>query len=182
MLRASELGIDMINDVGGLTDSDIAKLCRDSKIDFVLMHSLSVPPTQDRVLPQNVSPLISLRTWFSLRFQELEAMGLPIDRVVIDPGIGFGKTPLQSLEILANIKELQTLNARLLVGASRKSFLHTLTSDCTEFRDAMSNGISHFLANQGVDILRLHNPLEFHSERLTLQQMRALHACTFHQN
>ncbi len=182
MLRASEHGIDMINDVSGLTDPNIAKLYREEKTDFVLMHSLSVPPNKEKVLPQNISAMVSLKSWFTQRLSELEAIGIPKERIVLDPGIGFGKTPLQCLEILANIKELQTLNARLLVGASRKSFMRALIAANNDFRDSASNGISHFLANQGVDILRLHNPIEFHSERLTLQQMRNLHACTIHQN
>lgn len=182
MQRAADLGIDMINDVSGLTDPQLQGLFLNSDLDFVLMHSLSVPPTPTQVLSTETSPMLSLKDWYHHRLAELEGKGLSRDRIIIDPGIGFGKTPEQNLEILAHIKDLQSFNCRLLVGASRKSFIKALAPDGTEYREAISNGINHYLADQGVDILRLHSPIEFHYERLTQQQMRSLHGCTFHKN
>jgi len=76
---------------------------------------------------------------------------------VFDPGVGFGKNALQSLRVLRNIKRLHRFGLRLLVGHSRKSFMHHVATTDRLDRDLFTVGASLQLAAAGVDILRVHN-------------------------
>ncbi|MGW8370285.1 MAG: dihydropteroate synthase, partial [Gammaproteobacteria bacterium] len=83
--------------------------------------------------------------------------GLDPDRIVFDPGIGFGKNPLQSLELLRDIERFGSRGLRLLVGHSRKSFLSGFTGADLTARDLATVGGSLALCARGVDILRVHD-------------------------
>jgi dihydropteroate synthase len=83
-------------------------------------------------------------------------------RVLIDPGIGFGKTSLQSLELLRRVGEFQDIGCRILCGHSRKSFLGNFTDSPANERDAETLGVSFALARKGVDVLRVHDPVLHH--------------------
>ena len=83
--------------------------------------------------------------------------GIGLDRVVFDPGIGFGKNPLQSLELMREIGRFAGKGLRLLVGHSRKSFMGSFASRDRAERDLVTTGASIALAARGVDILRVHN-------------------------
>ena len=76
----------------------------------------------------------------------------------MDPGIGFGKSRLQAFDLLSNCRALRAAGLRLLIGHSRKSFLAGLTDRPAADRDLETLGISLALAEQGVDIIRVHNP------------------------
>jgi 2-amino-4-hydroxy-6-hydroxymethyldihydropteridine diphosphokinase/dihydropteroate synthase len=178
MQRAIDLGIDLINDVSGLNSPGVDALMKQSSCDFVLMHNLGVPLTSQKTLSPQEPPIVQLQEWFQSHLHTLLDSGVDLDRIIIDPGIGFGKTPAQNLEILANIEGLFNFDCRVLVGASRKSFLQVLNKSTAEYRDPMTHGLSHFLDQKGIDILRLHLPLAYHFERLTYQQLRSLHGCT----
>jgi 2-amino-4-hydroxy-6-hydroxymethyldihydropteridine diphosphokinase/dihydropteroate synthase len=157
--KALELGVDIINDVGGFTCPVMRDVIASSNCDYALMHALSVPVDPKLVLPANLPPTESLIRWFNEKRGVMESYNINPTRVMIDPGIGFGKTPQQNLEILRNIKLLQSLGWRILVGHSRKSFLNHLFRLDAPDRDAASIGVSLALAQSGVDILRVHNPL-----------------------
>ncbi|MCP4200629.1 MAG: dihydropteroate synthase [bacterium] len=82
---------------------------------------------------------------------------LDLKRILFDPGIGFGKNPLQSLELLRGAGRLRKHGLRTVIGHSRKSFMKSFTSGAVEDRDLATIGISLELCRQGVDILRVHN-------------------------
>ncbi len=88
-----------------------------------------------------------------------------MDRIIFDPGIGFGKTAGQSLEILKRIKEFYCFPLRIMTGHSRKSFMKGFSPAKPMDRDPESAGVSVFLANKGVDILRVHEA-DFHARVL----------------
>jgi dihydropteroate synthase len=157
--RALELGIDIVNDVSGLHDPEMIEILRQSQVSYILMHNLGVPANPQIHLPQDKDPVKELSGWFSEKIALLESAGVALDRIIIDPGIGFGKTALQSLEILRNLQRLGELPFRLLVGHSRKSFLSPFAANSASDRDLESVGVSIHLVNQGVDILRVHNPV-----------------------
>ena len=99
---SQKLGVDIINDVSGLSDTDMLSLLKDSKAAYVLTHSLDVP-----VNPQNVlkgDPLPILQNWLDKKLEVFEKNNISFDRLFFDPGIGFGKNSLQSLRILKNLK------------------------------------------------------------------------------
>jgi dihydropteroate synthase len=111
-------------------------------------------------LPEDRDPVFELEAWAKNKLQIFNAQGLARERVILDPGIGFGKTRLQNFEILRRVDELLTLEVRWLVGHSRKSFLNDLTGATAAHRDLETIGISLSLAHQGVDYLRVHNIID----------------------
>lgn len=162
-VQAIEFGADVINDVSGLADPRFAELIRDSRREYVLMHSLSVPADPATTWNPDTDVMQELKPWFETKVQQLLNTGVKRDQIILDPGIGFGKTASQSRQIVDRIEELHDLNFRILVGHSRKSFL--APSLPAVERDNLSVEMSKQLKKKGVDILRVHNPLK-HIEAL----------------
>ena len=155
--RALRLGADIVNDVGGLTDPAMIELAAVSGADFVAMHNLGLPADKARTLPAGQDPTAAVERWLEERFVEWERTGLDLARIVFDPGIGFGKNALQSLRVLRNVGRFQRFGLRLLVGHSRKSFMHQAAAADRADRDLFTIGVSLNLCRAGVDILRVHN-------------------------
>jgi 2-amino-4-hydroxy-6-hydroxymethyldihydropteridine diphosphokinase/dihydropteroate synthase len=87
----------------------------------------------------------------------MEDKGIKRSKIILDPGIGFGKSAEQSFAILKNIDRLQSLGVQVLVGHSRKSFLSLFTDKPSGERDPETLAVSCFLAARGVDYLRVHD-------------------------
>jgi dihydropteroate synthase len=121
------------------------------------MHSLGLPASKTKTIPQNVDPVLVVREWAETQVENWLMKGLSLDRLVLDPGVGFGKTPSQSLKLLREIDRLFELGVRVLVGHSRKSFMNLFTDIPFSERDLETLGASAKLASLGVDILRVHN-------------------------
>ncbi len=156
---ALELGVDMINDVSGFSDLRMGDVLKKNPCQYVLMHSLCVPADPQLVLPAETPTIDQIVCWFKIKLKKLEEHGIFSERVILDPGIGFGKTGLQSLEILRNIKALNVFPCRVLVGHSRKSLIKDFSPVSVLERDVESIGMSLNLAQKGVDLLRVHNPM-----------------------
>jgi 2-amino-4-hydroxy-6-hydroxymethyldihydropteridine diphosphokinase/dihydropteroate synthase len=150
-------GVDWINDVSGLDDPKMRSIIASSKADCVVMHHLSIPERRDHVLPRDQDPIKIVLEWAEQRLTELEKQGIARDRVIFDPGIGFGKMAEQSLELLRHVSAFSKLGARVLIGPSRKSYLSILTDAPFSERDIETSAISLFLAKQPIDYLRVHN-------------------------
>jgi len=155
--RALALGVDVINDVSGLTSSAMVDLAANSTADWVAMHNLGVPADKNRVLPSDQDPTDAVERWLEERLVEWTRTGLNLGRIVFDPGVGFGKNALQSLRLLRNVHRFHRYGLRLLVGHSRKSFMHPAAAADRGERDLFTVGASLKLCAQGVDILRVHN-------------------------
>ncbi len=155
--RALDYGVDIINDVGGLTLPGMLGIAADSRAEFVAMHNLGLPADPGRTLPTGRNAADQLEEWLDLRLAEWSSAGLDFARIVFDPGIGFGKNPLASLELMREIGRFTSRGLRLLVGHSRKSFMGQFASRDRAERDLVTVGASIALAARGVDILRVHN-------------------------
>jgi dihydropteroate synthase len=154
--RALALGVDAINDVGGLTSPEMVELATGSRADWIAMHNLGLPADRARTLPVDRDPVDEVARWLEQRLDEWQRAGLDLGRLVFDPGIGFGKNPLQSLRLLRGIRRFERYGLRILVGHSRKSFMHGLTVDAAD-RDLFTIGASLRLCERGVEILRVHD-------------------------
>ncbi len=154
--RAIERGANLINDVSGLSDPRMIQVIKESACDYVLMHSLSVPADPTLTFAEGVDPIRELKQWLARKLEFLERESIDLNRIIFDPGIGFGKTAEQSLEILNRFSEFSDLPVRFLVGHSRKSFLKAMGIDGRERRDSATLEWSRKLARAGVDILRVH--------------------------
>jgi dihydropteroate synthase len=120
--HALERGACVVNDVTALSDARMASLVADHRAGLVLMHMQGDPRTM-QIDPRYVDVTAEVRAHLAERLARARAAGVPEDAIVLDPGIGFGKTAAHNFELLARLDELQVLGRPLLVGVSRKSFL-----------------------------------------------------------
>ncbi len=146
-------GVDIINDVSGFTSHDMIDLVAKHKnIKLVAMHNLGLPAERSITLPENTDVIRHILNWGESLLDTLEEHGIKRSNVAIDPGIGFGKTALQSWYIVNNIEKLKECNAEIYVGHSRKGFLAL-----DDNRDACTLATSLLLASKKVNYLRVHN-------------------------
>jgi dihydropteroate synthase len=128
--RAIEAGAEIVNDVSGhLWDPEMSTTCAELNCGAILMHTRGRPqdwPTLPPVAADEVLPLVL--TELAARLEGATAAGIARNKIVIDPGFGFGKRLDENYPLLAHFDQLRQLNLPLLAGASRKGFLaHTLT-------------------------------------------------------
>jgi dihydropteroate synthase len=154
--RAIQAGTDWINDVSGFGDPSMVMAVKDSACTLVVMHSVSVPANPAAMLPSKADPVESVLQWGERRITTLIDSGIARERLIFDPGIGFGKTARQSMEIIERIAEFQSLKVKLMVGHSRKSFLTLLTDAPPGSRDEATIAVSRKLLGK-VDYLRVHD-------------------------
>ena len=154
--KALLAGADWINDVTGLQDPAMREVLASSAADCVVMHHVSIPASHHHVLPRDVDVMKTLLTWGKERILLLEKSGISRERIIFDPGIGFGKTYEQSLQIIRHAAAFTQLGVRVLFGHSRKSFLRQFTASPANERDIETLVLALYLAKQPVDYLRVH--------------------------
>lgn len=155
--QALEVGAEIVNDVSGLRfDPQMASLCARTGAGVVCMHMLGTPQTMQDA-PRYDDVVTDIRTYFEDRLAALEREGIERKRVVLDPGIGFGKTAEHNLAILSHVAAFRALGCPVLVGHSRKRFLSKLLGRPVEERTFGTVGVSVALAAQSTDILRVHD-------------------------
>ena len=155
--KALQYNIDWINDVSGLENEEVAKVISDSTASIVLMHNLGVPADKNITLPNDCDPIKEIISWGGSKLKTLEKYNINNDRIILDPGIGFGKTVEQLLEIIRRADELKSLGVKIMIGHSRKSFLSLFTDKPASERDFETSIISTLLAAKEIDYLRVHN-------------------------
>ncbi len=154
---ALEEDVDWINDVTGLRNEEMRRVLADATCPIVVMHSLSVPVVKDEVLPEDADVETVFVEWLEDLLETTEEAGIARERLIVDPGLGFGKTPRQTLELIQAAGRLRQLGLPLLYGHSRKSFM-SLFSDGEPFeRDELTCAFSAMLALHGVEYLRVHD-------------------------
>jgi dihydropteroate synthase len=121
--RSLDLGADIVNDISSLTaDPHIARLIARNNAGVVLMHMSGTPETmQDNPVYKDV--VVEIKELMDAAVHRAEASGISPDSIIVDPGIGFGKTAKHNLQILNRLDTLSELEKPLLVGTSRKSFI-----------------------------------------------------------
>lgn len=150
-------GADIINDISGLTfDENMPAVCNEFQAGIVCMHIKGTPQTMQEN-PTYENCVQEIHDWLIDRLNSLAEQGIPSERVVLDPGIGFGKTAEHNLEILASIQRLRTSGRPVLIGHSRKRFLSKVLGKPVEERTFGTVGVSVALAMQGADIIRVHD-------------------------
>lgn len=134
--KALELGVDIINDPTGLTnDPELARTVRQADAGIILNHMRGMPETWAK-LPPLKNPVAVVAAELEAAVHRATRDGIERRRIVIDPGLGFGKRKEQNSEIIARLEDLARLELPLLVGPSRKSFLAKETALETEFASA----------------------------------------------
>jgi dihydropteroate synthase len=156
---ALDAGADLINDISCLADPDLAVVAAERGAPLVLMHSRGDLATMqkqihfDDVVDEVLQDL-------EVAIHEACQRGVSRDKIVIDPGIGFGKNGRQNLELLRRLDELQKLDRPILVGASRKSFIGAITDQPAEARLPGSLATIAWAASHGAAMVRVHDVAE----------------------
>jgi dihydropteroate synthase len=152
-------GAHIINDVTALAgDAHIADVVREFGAGVILMHMQGTPATMQQA-PRYDDVIAEIGRFFEERLQHLSGKGIAAEQAVLDPGIGFGKTRDDNLEIVARLEELQRLGRPVCLGLSRKGFIgHVLGGRPVDRRLAGSLALAcHALGRQAVQILRVHD-------------------------
>jgi dihydropteroate synthase len=149
-------GAEIINDVTALSgDPQMIDVAVQTGAAVVVMHMRGTPQTmQDRPVYNDV--VDDVREFLRRRRNALVAAGVPLERICVDPGIGFGKTVKHNIDLIANCFTLHELGCPILVGHSNKSFLGRMMGDDKGDRTGATLATSLVLAAQGVQILRVH--------------------------
>jgi len=151
-------GADLINDVSALThDAKMINVAVDTTAPVCLMHAQGVPKTMQDA-PRYDDILLDVYDYLEERISVAEAAGIPRSKIMIDPGIGFGKTTEHCLELLRDISLFHSLGCVILLGASRKTFIGDITGAASaKDRTFGSVAVAHMAAMQGVQVLRVHD-------------------------
>jgi dihydropteroate synthase len=171
---ALEVGATLINDISALRfDPDMAPLAAELQTPVVLMHMLGTPRNMQRH-PRYEDLLGEIRDFFQERLDFALSRGLASDLLVLDPGIGFGKTWRHNLEILNHLDVFLDLGCPLLVGPSRKAFIgHILDLPAGEERDIGTLAALAIAVTRGARILRTHNVAYARQFLAVLEAIRA---------
>ncbi len=154
-LEAVRAGANMVNDVRGLRDAAMVKVCAEEGVPAVIMHMQGSPQTMQRdPLYENVSEEVF--TYLTEKAQR--ALGAGVPSALLDPGIGFGKTLAHNLELTRRLGTLTACPYPVLLGASRKGTIGALTGvQNAALRDPGSVAFHLFAAGRGAALLRVHN-------------------------
>ncbi|OUU61345.1 MAG: dihydropteroate synthase [Alphaproteobacteria bacterium TMED62] len=154
MSMALDLGVDIINDVSGLNyDKNTLNILKNYKCLYVLMHSKETPTTmQNNPIYNNVA--CDIYNFFTKKLMLLKKMNISENRVILDPGIGFGKTISHNYNILRYLNILLDLGHPLMIGVSRKSLIKKLVKS-NSLTPSILLAINAY--SKGVSILRVHD-------------------------
>ena len=155
---ALQAGARIVNDVSALGhDPAMAAVVAAAQVPVILMHAKGAPKTMQQA-PHYDDVLLDVYDHLAARIADAEAAGIPRARIVVDPGIGFGKTAEHNLALLARLSLFHGLGCPLLLGASRKRFIGVI-GNAPEPADRVPGSLAVGLAGlaQGVQILRVHD-------------------------
>ena len=158
MEKGINLGIKMINDVSGLSyDAKTIDILKKYKIPLVIQHTQGIPENMQNH-PRYENELLDVYDFFERKIKFLRSIGIKHSKIIIDPGIGFGKNLKHNMNLISNISIFHSLGFPILVGNSRKRFIKDLTGkNDTKNRIGGTVASSIYLMMQGVQILRVHD-------------------------
>ena len=151
-------GADMINDVSALTfDPELAGVVAETDAPLCLMHAMGTPATMQQA-PQYDDVVAQVHDALSARIEAAVSMGIARDRLLVDPGIGFGKDLQHNLALLRALPQFHDFGLPLLLGVSRKRFIGTISgAKAPKERMPGSVAVALIAAQQGAHVLRVHD-------------------------
>lgn len=168
-------GARIVNDVSGLADDDLAAAAAEHDAAIVLMHTRARP--KQKLFPHYDDVVGDVKTFLSDAILRATARGVPLERIILDPGPDFAKTPAQTIELLGRLEELAELGRPLLLAASRKDFVGALTGRPPRAREAGTLAAIAAGFERGASILRVHDvagTLDFLTVRAALAGLLAV--------
>ena len=154
---AIDAGAKMVNDVSAMSDPQMAEVVASAGVRIVLMHMPGTPRTM-MGMTQYTDVVGEVIEYLRLHANTALTAGIAKDQIVLDPGIGFGKTTIDNLKLINNLAKLQQVGYPVLIGASRKRFVGEISGvvDASE-RVAGSVGVALAATARGVEMLRVHD-------------------------
>lgn len=157
MTAPAQVGAQIINDVYALRREGALEAAEKSGCGVCLMHMQGEPRTMQKNPVYN-DLMAEVKSFLAERAQALRDLGVPAERIVLDPGFGFGKTVSQNFELLAKTEDFLSLGYPLLYGMSRKSSLGAVTGVAKAEERLISSVTAHLLAvERGASIVRVHD-------------------------
>lgn len=155
--QALAAGADIINDISSLQkDPEMIDVAVTSQAPVIIMH-MQGTPTDMQIRPNYSNVVEEILIYLQERIEWMVSKGVAREHIIVDPGIGFGKTIEHNLSIIRHLYKFRTLGQQVLLGHSRKSFLGLLTGLEAEKRDLPTAVVSALAVQHQVDIIRVHN-------------------------
>ena len=168
---ALQSGFSLINDITGGSNDEVIELAVKYQAKLCIMHMQGTPQTMQNN-PQYEDVMIEVSQFFKERIAKCETMGLAKENIILDVGIGFGKSLEHNLVLIKNLTHFRKFGCELLIGASRKSMIDRIVSAPAEERLPGTLAIHLKAVEQGASIIRCHDVAE-HRQALAVQQMLA---------
>jgi dihydropteroate synthase len=159
MRAALAAGASMVNDINALQEEGALAAVAGSDAAVCLMHKQGVPQTMQQQ-PHYTDVIAEVSAFLRVRISAVEAAGIARDRIVIDPGFGFGKTLAHNLDLLRELETFCALDVPVLAGLSRKSMLGAITGRDVNERLAASVAAAVLAVQRGAAIVRVHDVRE----------------------
>jgi len=158
MEKGVKLGVKIINDVSGLSyDHQTSSILKKYKIPLVIQHTQGIPKNMQNH-PCYENELLDIYDFFEKKIKFLRSIGIKHSKIIIDPGIGFGKNLKHNMNLISNISIFHSLGFPILVGNSRKRFIKEISGkNDTKSRIGGTVASSIYLMSQGIQILRIHD-------------------------
>ena len=154
---AIEAGASIINDVTGFIDIEMVELAKKTGVQIVVMHMRGNPLNMQNNLHYENGIVDEIFNFFKERVDFLTGNGIKKEQIILDPGIGFGKSVADNLKIIHNLLELKELGFPFLLGISRKSFMAKILKEKTCFLLPATLGLNSVAILSAVDIIRVHD-------------------------
>jgi dihydropteroate synthase len=158
MQHGISIGVDILNDVSALDfDNESYQVVKNSNKTIILNHSQGIPENmQDNPIYNNV--LLDIYDYFEKKIKFLKENGIKDEQIIIDPGIGFGKTLDHNLQIISKISLFHSLGYPVMIGASRKSFIGKIMGE-KDTPQRLGGSIASVLHSylQGIQLFRVHD-------------------------
>ena len=167
-------GATIVNDVSGLRNSRMIGVVAEHDASVIIMHMLGDPKTM-QTRPRYKDVVGDIITYLGDRITEAERAGVDPRKIMIDPGIGFGKTVEHNLEILARLREFKILGKPIVIGVSRKSFIGKITDMPASQRLEGSLAASVLAVREGADIVRTHDVAETYRALQVASAIMSMH-------
>lgn len=156
MREAARCGAGLLNDVRGFKRPDALQVAAETGLALCVMHMQGEPDTM-QAAPTYTDVVHDVSEFLSQRLAEVTAFGIDPDRVIIDPGFGFGKTAQQNFELLARLGEVCSKEQPVLVGLSRKSMISSVLDRSPDQRTYASVALALMAVERGARIVRVHD-------------------------
>ncbi|MBT6175724.1 MAG: dihydropteroate synthase [Deltaproteobacteria bacterium] len=155
--QAASLGAEIINDISALNDPNMAAVAAKYRVGLIVMHMRGTPKTMQtgEITYDNVGT--EVLEHLKAAIERAKAAGVTPERIMVDPGIGFGKNLEHNLALTQSIGELKESGCRILYGPSRKRFLGEITGRDVGDRDRATAAACAIAAYEGADIFRVHD-------------------------